>query len=127
MAAGLRVTVLGGISTGPHEIRNCVCRYDPASTYIGGGPMKQREILDKCEAEYVRLMEAARAAANVGAIYFWENCEEVTSNLLLELESSFETLPPNEECKSIKTKLLDLNRHADSQVRSAEQLQRDNR
>ena len=89
--------------------------------------MEQRAVLSKCMAEYERLMEIAKGGANIGAINFWEDCEESTSNLLIELESSLENPPPTDELKSVKKKLLDLNTFARGQVASVEQMQRENR
>lgn len=89
--------------------------------------MDQRELLSRCMAEYERLMELVSKGGNIGAINLWEECEESTSNLLNELESSLDNPPPTDDFKSMKKKLLDLNTLALRQVASAEQMQRENR
>lgn len=89
--------------------------------------MDQREVLSKCMAEYERLMELVSGGGNIGAINLWEECEESTSNLLNELESSLDNPPPTDDFKSMKEKLLALNTRALRQVASAEQMQRENR
>ncbi|WP_138512968.1 hypothetical protein [Rhodoferax bucti] len=89
--------------------------------------MDQREVLSKCMAEYERLVALVSGGGNIGAINSWEECEESTSNLLIELESSLENLPPTDDFKSMKKKLFDLNTRARREVASAEQMQRENR